>query len=82
MSAANKVGFVQDDPAFGLDAVVTASGTWVVDIAYLPPSHRPFGWNEDFWPLIQLLLTNGTTTPDLIELHNFGTAPVNLPAWG
>ena len=74
-------GWYQDDPAFGPDALVTTSRTWVVNTGYIPPV-RPTVWLNEILAANSSTLTNAGTTPDLIELHNFGNTPVDLSGLG
>ncbi len=74
-------GWYQDDPAFGPDALVTTSRTWTVDTSYVPPALPTVRLNE-ILALNSTTLTNAGTTPDLIELYNYGTAPVDLSGMG
>ena len=70
-------GLYQDDPSLGPDALVTSSRTWVVDTSYVPPLYPTLRINE---VLAQnsTTITNAGTTPDLIELYNYGSSPVEL----
>ena len=70
-------GWYQDDPIFGPDALVTTSRTWTVSTTYIAPTNPTVRLNE---VLAQnsTTLTNGGTTPDLIELYNYGASPVDL----
>ena len=70
-------GWYQDDSAFGSNAVVSSSRTWVVDTGYVPPLRPTIRLNE-ILALNSTTLTNSGTTPDLVELFNCGNAPVNL----
>ncbi|HVV71753.1 MAG TPA: lamin tail domain-containing protein, partial [Verrucomicrobiae bacterium] len=74
-------GWYQDDPLFGPEALVTSSQTWVVDTAYVPPSMPTVRLNE-ILAQNSMTLTNDGTTPDLIELYNYGSAPVDLTGMG
>jgi hypothetical protein len=74
-------GWYQDDPAFGPDALVTTSRTWTVNTSYVPPALPTVRLNE-ILAINSTTLTNGGTTPDLIELYNYGTAPVDLSGMG
>ncbi|HEY5913715.1 MAG TPA: lamin tail domain-containing protein [Verrucomicrobiae bacterium] len=70
-------GYYQDDPAFGADALVTSSRTWVVDTGYIPPTRTTVRLNE-ILALNSTTLTNAGTTPDLVELYNYGAGSVDL----
>ncbi len=74
-------GWYQDDPAFGPDALVTTSHTWTVNTSYVPPALPTVRLNE-ILALNSTTLTNAGATPDLIELYNYGTAPVDLSGMG
>jgi hypothetical protein len=74
-------GFYQDDPGFGPDALVTTSKTWTVNTAYIPPNTPTVRLNE-ILAQNSTTLTNAGATPDLIELYNFGTNPVDLSGMG
>ncbi|MBI5387486.1 MAG: lamin tail domain-containing protein [Verrucomicrobia bacterium] len=76
VTATRDAGLYQDDPAYGPDAVVTASRTWVVSAE--APSVR----------LNEILANNQESVaaegrfPDLIELVNSGSDPVDLAGFG
>lgn len=74
-------GWYQDDPAFGPEASITSSRTWVVDTSYVPPSIPTVRLNEILAQNFTTL-TNGGVTPDLIELYNYGPDPVDLSGMG
>ena len=74
-------GWYQDDPTFGPDALVTTSRTWTVNTSYVPPVRPTVRLNE-ILAANAVTLTNAGTTPDLIELFNFGGAPVDLSGMG
>jgi len=74
-------GWYQDDPAFGPDALVTTSPTWIVNTGYVPPVRSAVRLNE-ILAANSTTLTNGGTTPDLIELYNYGSAAVDLSGMG
>jgi hypothetical protein len=74
-------GWYQDDPAFGPDALVTISRTWVVNTSYVPPV-RPTVWLNEILAANSTTYTNSGTTPDLVELYNYGNAPVDLSGLG
>jgi hypothetical protein len=74
-------GWYQDDPAFGPDALVTTSRTWTVNTSYVPPTSPTVRLNE-ILALNSTTLTNAGTTPDLIELYNYGSALVDLSGMG
>jgi hypothetical protein len=74
-------GWYQDDPALGPDALVTTSRTWTVNTTYVPPAPPTVRLNE-ILAINSTTLTNAGTTPDLIELYNYGAAPVDLSGMG
>ena len=74
-------GWDQDAAELGPDAVVTRSRTWVVDTNYIPPSKPTVRLNE-ILAENSATLTNAGSTPDLIELYNYGSAPVDLSGMG
>ncbi|HYG35272.1 MAG TPA: lamin tail domain-containing protein, partial [Clostridia bacterium] len=74
-------GWYQDAVEFGPNALVTTSKTWVVDTSYVPVFKPSIRINEVLAQNVATL-TNGTATPDLIELHNYGSAPVDLVGMG
>ena len=65
-------GFYQDDGVFGDQAVVTLSRTWSVNT-----SRSPLRLNEVLASNGGALAVGGAT-PDVIEIHNEGAAPVSL----
>ncbi|HWI59991.1 MAG TPA: lamin tail domain-containing protein, partial [Bacillota bacterium] len=74
-------GFYQDDAAFGPEALVTTGRTWVVDTSYVPPAQPTVRLNE-ILAQNATTLTNAGTTPDLVELYNYGSTPVDLAGMG
>ena len=74
-------GVYQDYPEFGIDAVVTRSKTWWVDTSSAPPKSSPIQISEVL-AKNSVTLTNGTSLPDLIELHNISTSAVDLSGMG
>src|SRR5665213_1640293 len=81
VSGENDAGWYQDDPVLEPDALVTTSRTWVVDTHYVP-SFRPTVRLNEILAANSTTLTNAGTTPDLVELYNFGSAPVDLSGLG
>ncbi len=81
VSGENDAGWYQDDPALGDDALVTTSRVWTVDTSYVPPVRPTVRLNE-ILAANSTTLTNAGTTPDLIELYNYGAAPVDLSGMG
>ncbi len=72
-------GFYQDDPLYGEDARVTRTATWVVDPDFVPPTPRV--------RLNEILAKNRSVLfegayPDLVELHNPASVPVDLGGCG
>ena len=74
-------GMYQDDPQLGEDAVITQSRSWVVDLDYVAPATPTVRLNE-ILASNATTLTNAGTTPDLIELSNYGPTAVNLSGMG
>jgi len=74
-------GWYQDDPAFGGDALVTTSRVWVVNTSYVPPVRPTVRLNE-ILAVNTTTFTNSGTTPDLVELYNYGNASVDLSGMG
>jgi hypothetical protein len=74
-------GLYQDDPLLGEVATVSRSKTWVVDPSYVPPPAARVQLSEILAANVTTL-TNAGTTPDLIELHNTGTAAADLSGVG
>jgi hypothetical protein len=74
-------GWYQDAPDFGIDSIVTTGRTWRVDTSYIPPSRPAIRLNE-ILAQNSTTLTNGGTTPDLIELYNYGTSNIDLSGMG
>ncbi len=71
-------GLYQDDPLFGVAARSTHSRTWVVDPLFVaPPAPLSLRLNEVL-ASNSSTLTNAGTTPDLVELLNTGTTPIEL----
>lgn len=73
-------GWYQDDPAFGEEPLFTSS-RWVVDSSWTPPATPTVRINE-------ILAKNSTafihagTTPDMVELYNYGNTTVDLSGMG
>ncbi len=65
-------GFYQDDPVYGLDAVITPSRTWTVD-----PSRSRLLINEVLAKNVAAV-AHGATFPDLIELYNDSASTIDL----
>ena len=74
-------GWYQDAPDFGIDSLVTTGRTWKVDTSYIPPSKPAIRLNE-ILAQNSTTLTNGGSTPDLIELYNYGTSNIDLSGMG
>jgi hypothetical protein len=83
----NDAGYYQDDIfvyplASGTPAAVTASKSWTVDPAYVPPSPQPLvEINEVLAKNAETIGFSGTF-PDIIELRNRGGATADLSGWG
>lgn len=78
----NDAGWYQNDPVLGTNALVTASRTWVVDTNYVAPAVGPTIRINEILAKNQTTLTNLGATPDLIELYNYGSQPVDLAGMG
>ncbi len=74
-------GWYQDDPGLGSDSLITTSRVWTVDSSYIPPVRPTIRLNE-ILAANTATLTNSGTTPDLIELYNYGNAAVDLSGMG
>jgi len=74
-------GWYQDAIEFGPDALVSTSRVWRVDTTYVPPLRLTVRINE-ILAANSLTLTNGGTTPDVIELFNYGTTSIDLSGMG
>ncbi|MDB6110280.1 MAG: hypothetical protein JWR69_2030, partial [Pedosphaera sp.] len=74
-------GYYQDDTAFGSDALVTTSRVWTVNTSYVPPAKPTVRLNE-ILAINSGTVTNSGTTPDLIELYNYGSSSVDLSGMG
>ncbi len=74
-------GMYQDDPQLGEDAVIAQSRSWVVDLAYVPPATPTVRLNEVL-ASNATTLNNAGTTPDLIELFNYGPTVADLSGMG
>ena len=70
-------GLYQDDPTFGMDAVVTRSRTWTVNTSQQPRVRL----NEILADNLSAV-AHGDGYPDLIELYNEGSPPVDLSGMG
>ena len=71
-------GLYQDDPLFGVAAQVSRSRTWFVDPLWVaPPAPLPLRLNEVL-ASNSSTFTNGSTSPDLVELLNTGNTPIDL----
>ena len=77
----NDAGYYQDDAAFGTSAR-TASATWIVDTAYVPPPAAPLVQISEVLARNTETLGFSGTFPDIIELRNAGTASAVLDGWG
>src|SRR6185312_8901833 len=71
-------GLYQDDPVFGADAVISSSKSWTVDSTHSVPAIRI----NEILAKNSTTLTNGITTPDLVELFNYGATPVDVSGMG
>ena len=77
----NDAGFWQDDEVFGR-AANSASFTWMIDPAHVPPVAAPSVRINEVLAKNSETLGYGGTYPDMIELYNAGTATANLEGWG
>jgi hypothetical protein len=83
----NDAGYYQDDTfvyplTSGTPAAATASKTWTVDPAYIPPPPQPLvEINEVLAKNTETIGFSGTF-PDIIELRNRGGATADLSGWG
>ena len=77
----NDAGFFQDDVAFGANARIT-SASWTVDTGYVPPPATNGVRINEVLASNTETVNFGTAFPDIIELHNAGSAPVNVSGWG
>jgi hypothetical protein len=68
-------GLYQDDPMFGPDATITSTGTWYVDTGAAPLLQVRI--NEILARNVSSL-TNNDSSPDLVELYNYGSANADL----
>jgi hypothetical protein len=71
----------QNDPALGEEAIITSSGAWVVDSSYTPPVAPKIRINE-ILAKNSTTLNHAGTTPDLVELYNYGATAVDLSGMG
>ncbi len=77
----NDARYFQDDAAFGASGRI-ASATWTVDTAFTPPAPAPLVRIHEVLAQNTETVNFGTAFPDLIELHNSGSAPAVLDGWG
>lgn len=77
----NDALFYQNDAAFG-PAATTASFTWTVDPNITPPGATPLVRINEVLAKNSDTLGFSGTYPDMIELHNAGTAIADLSGWG
>lgn len=78
----NDAGFYQNDPILGTNTVVTVSRTWTVDPHHVDPPAPPTLRINEVLADNPSLATPLGTTPDLIELYNYGPEPVDLSGLG
>jgi hypothetical protein len=74
-------GWYQDAAEFGDDGMVTRSRTWTVDTSFVPQLRPSVRLNE-ILAQNSSTFTNAGTTPDMVELHNYGKEPVVLAGMG
>ncbi len=77
----NDAGLYQDDAALDSDARIS-SVSWTVDTGYVPPGPAPLVQISEVLAKNTETLSFGSTFPDVIELHNAGTATADLSGWG
>lgn len=75
-------GWYQNDPIFGLDEAVVSSVVWTIDTNPVTPVSLPSLRINELLARNSTLLTDPGSTPDLIELHNAGVAPLDLSGMG
>ena len=71
-------GMYQDDPLLADAAVVSRSRTWTVDPNFVTPNPGVTIRLNEILAANLSTVTNAGVTPDVVELHNYGTAPVDL----
>ena len=74
-------GFYQDDTAYGTSAR-TASVSWTVNTAYVPPAAAPIVRISEVLAVNTETLGFSGVFPDIIELQNVGNASADLSGWG
>ncbi len=74
-------GWYQDATELASDSLVSTSRFWRVDTSYVPSILPRIRLNE-ILASNATSLTNGGTTPDAIELLNFGTTSIDLSGMG
>ncbi len=75
-------GGYQNDPALGSSARITRTRTWFVDADYAPPAPAPLVRINEILAANQGAVDHEETQPDIIELHNAGTAEADLSGVG
>lgn len=78
----NDANLYQNDSQLDMDAIVTTSRVWTVDSKYVPPVANPSVQINEILAQNDTVLTNQSSTPDLIELHNTGTNALDLSGMG
>ncbi|MEW6156460.1 MAG: lamin tail domain-containing protein [Verrucomicrobiota bacterium] len=71
-------GFYQNNFIFGLDALVTKAKPWRVDPNYVPPPLLPSIRINEVLARNVNAVPNGNSFPDIVELHNSGSAAIDL----
>ena len=77
----NDAGTYQDSTDLGPDARLS-SVTWTVDTSYIPPAPAANVRINEVLAKNTETQNFGTVFPDIIELHNAGTANAVLDGWG
>lgn len=71
-------GLWQDDPLLGVGVAVAQ---WTVQSGYVPPTVEVIRINEVLALNSETFVVGGVA-PDMIELFNSGTAPIDVSGWG
>lgn len=79
VSGRRDTGLYQDDPIFGEAA---RTSVCLVQVTAQPAAGLPVVRLNEVLAINRTILTNGVTTPDLVELFNAGTAAADLSGFG
>ena len=71
-------GWYQDDPVFGVDALVSRSETWILDTSYVPPTPKPDVRINEILARNVSAVEHGGAYPDMVELFNAGGLDADL----